>query len=76
MKERQATKSLTPYQAFLPEQIRDHMPSLKSWYEKLSTPIHMAKPDDALFEEARTAIERHFDSRRLHDIAELHVLKG
>lgn len=52
------------------------MPSLKSWYEKLSTPIHMAKPDDALFEEARTAIERHFDSRRLHDIAELHVLKG
>src|SRR5689334_15577846 len=41
-------KSLESYQALLPEKQRDHIPSLRSWYEKLSAPIHSAQPDDAL----------------------------
>jgi hypothetical protein len=61
---------LDKYQAMLPETQRDHMPSLRSWYEKLSAPIHAATPDDSLFQEARTAIEEHFDFRRLYKIPE------
>jgi hypothetical protein len=62
---------LDAYQAMLPEKHRDHMPSLRSWYERLSAPIHAAKPDAALFEEARTAIVEHFDFRRLYKIPEV-----
>jgi hypothetical protein len=56
------------YQKTLPEKVRDHMPSLKSWYEKLSVPLHSAKQDIAVFDEARKAIEEHFDFRRLYKI--------
>jgi hypothetical protein len=58
------------YQLLIPAAQRDHMPSLRSWYEKLSAPIHTANPDVALFDEAHVAIVEHFDFRRLHKIAE------
>lgn len=66
---------LDAYQKLLPINVRDQIPSLKSWYEKLSGPIHDAKPDNSLFEEARTAIVDHFDFRRLHKIADLNLPK-
>jgi hypothetical protein len=33
--------------------------------------MHAAAPDDSLFDEARTAIEEHFDFRRLYEIPEV-----
>jgi len=58
------------YTASLPEKQRDHMPSLKEWYEKLSVPIHAAQEDAETFENARDAIEMHFDFRRIFRITE------
>ncbi len=62
---------LDAYQALLPEPQRDHMPSLRSWYEKLSEPLHEARQDAVLFEQARAAITEHFDFRRIYKIAEV-----
>ena len=62
---------LDAYQALLPEKVRDHMPSLRSWYEKLSGPIHSANPDDAIFQEALREIIEHFDFRRIYKIPEV-----
>jgi hypothetical protein len=59
------------YGAGLPEKIRDTMPSLREWYEKLSGAIHEAREDADLFEEARCEIERHFDMRRVHRIKDV-----
>jgi hypothetical protein len=61
---------LDAYQALIPEKNRDHMPSLRSWYEQLSVPIHTAKSDSAMFEEAKNAIIEHFDFRRVFKIAD------
>jgi hypothetical protein len=72
IKDRQTGEAiLDAYQALLPEKQRDHMPSLKSWYEKLSVPIHAANADTDLFKEARTAILEHFDFRRLYKIPDV-----
>jgi hypothetical protein len=62
---------LDAYQALLPEKVRDHMPSLRSWYERLSEPIHSAKPDEAIFQEALREIIEHFDFRRIYKIPEV-----
>jgi hypothetical protein len=69
---------LDTYQSLLPETQRDHMPSLRSWYEKLSVPIHAAEPepDDSLFEEAKTAIVNHFDFRRIFKIPDVNPPKA
>lgn len=56
------------YQSLIPEKQRDHMPSLRYWYEKLSVPIHTGKDDEALFEEAKADVLLHFDFRRLFRI--------
>jgi hypothetical protein len=56
------------YNKTLPEKQRDQMPSLREWYDKLSEALHEAKSDDALFEQAKNEIERHFDFRRLFKI--------
>lgn len=64
---------LDAYQATLPEKIRDHMPSLKSWYEQLSGPIHAATEDAELFREAYDAILNHFDFRRIYKVPEVAV---
>lgn len=58
------------YGATLPEKQRDHMPSLREWYERLSSVIHTAQEDTELFEQARSAIETHFDFRRLFRVEE------
>jgi hypothetical protein len=58
------------YTATLPAAHRDYMPSFREWYDKLSEAIHAAREDDALFEEARSEIDRHFDIRRVHRIPE------
>jgi hypothetical protein len=58
------------YAATLPAAHRDHMPSFREWYDKLSDAIHAAKEDDALFDEARSEIDRHFDIRRVYRIPE------
>jgi len=59
---------LEAYGKSLPEEHRDHMPSLRKWYEALSEALHAAKEDEKLFEEARAEIERHFDIRRVFNI--------
>lgn len=61
------------YAAKLPVDKRDHMPSLREWYGKLSVPIHSADEAAAetLFDTAREEIDRHFDIRRVFKIAEV-----
>jgi hypothetical protein len=59
---------LVAYQKLIPKKQRDQMPSLRSWYEKLSVPIHKAKEDIAVFEEAKASIIEHFDFRRAFKI--------
>lgn len=67
---RHGDELMDEYYKILPEAYRDLMPSLKQWYGKLSEPIHTGKDDGPLFDEAREAIERHFEMRRLFKIAE------
>ena len=59
------------YQELLPENYRAHMPSLGSWYEQLSVPIHAASADMSVFEEAKSDILEHFDFRRIYKLTEL-----
>jgi hypothetical protein len=58
------------YAATLPDQLRDTMPSLKEWYEKLSVPIHEAKDDAETFDAALERIIKHFEIRKVHEIPE------
>jgi hypothetical protein len=58
------------YGKTLPVPQRDTMPSLREWYEKLSAPIHAAKEDARLFEEAKEAILQHFDIRKVYKMPE------
>ncbi len=64
------------YYKILPPAQRDSLPSFKEWYAKLSEPIHTGKADEALFEEAREAIDRHFDMRRLFKVSEAPPKQG
>jgi len=61
------------YADTIPQKQRDAMPSLREWYEKLSEPIHAADEEaaKALFDNAREAVERHLDFRRLFKIPEV-----
>lgn len=59
---------LTAYATTIPENIRETMPSLKEWYDKLSAALHGANEDSELFESAREKIEEHFDIRRVHKL--------
>jgi hypothetical protein len=58
------------YASTLPLAHRDHMPSLKSLYDKLSEALHSAREDEALFTEVKGEIDRHFDIRRVFNISE------
>jgi hypothetical protein len=40
------------YADTLPPSLKDQMPSLREWYDKLSEPLHSATEDSALFESA------------------------
>jgi len=59
---------LTAYAELVPLNLRDTMPSLKEWYDKLSEALHGAKEDTELFDKSRERIEKHFDIRRVHDL--------
>jgi hypothetical protein len=59
---------MAAYAKLLPAHLRDSMPSLAEWYDKLSEALHGAKEDAKLFETARERIEKHFDIRRVHDL--------
>lgn len=61
---------MTAYAQTLPPQHRDSMPSLGEWYDKLSDPIHAARDDTAVFEQALDKIEQHFDIRRVFKITD------
>jgi hypothetical protein len=67
---------LDAYQALLPEGKRDHMPSLRSSYEKLSVAVHAASPDDELFKRTLELIVEHFDYRRMYKIPDEVVQSG
>jgi len=56
------------YAKTLPDNLRDTMPSLGEWYDKVSEALHGAKEDAKLFEAAKERIEKHFDIRRVHDL--------
>jgi hypothetical protein len=58
------------YSETLHANVRDMMPSLREWYDKLSVPIHAAKDDSETYEAAKQAVEKHFEIRKVHDIRE------
>jgi hypothetical protein len=58
------------YNETLPLKHRDSMPSLREWYDNLSVPLHEARDDAQVFEEARKKIEKHFEIRNVFDIPE------
>lgn len=67
---------MTAYSETLPIAQRDQMPSLKEWYEKLSIALHSGTDDAGLFEQAKEAIESHFDIRRVFKIPEIPPAKA
>jgi hypothetical protein len=66
---------LSEYSKTLPANLRDSMPSLAEWYEKLSVALHAADPDEALFKDAQEKIEKHCEIRKAMDISETPVKK-
>lgn len=56
------------YSRMLPIELKDRMPSFKSWYEKISQTLHSANADEKLFEEALEAINQHFEIRKAHKL--------
>jgi hypothetical protein len=56
------------YMSTLPEDFRQHYPSLRDIYGALSDAIHKADASAELFDKARTDIETHFDARRLRKL--------
>ena len=56
---------LDTYAKQIPDGQRGQMPSLKALYEKLSEAIHSAKEDEKIYTECRTAVDEHFELRRL-----------
>jgi len=61
---------LDAYYKTLPAKQASHLPSLRECYDKLSEAIHSTREDAALFESAKSEIERHFEFRRLFKIEE------
>jgi hypothetical protein len=58
----------TAYQAMLPPDFKSRFPSLSDVYGQLSTAMHEAKADAALFEDCCAKIVEHFEARRLFKI--------
>jgi hypothetical protein len=61
---------LSEYSKTLPANLRDSMPSLAEWYDKLSAAIHSANPDEELFKAAQEKIDKHFEIRKAMSIPE------
>lgn len=59
------------YSKTLPDNIRGSMPSLKKYYGTISKALHEADANDAVFEDARENIERHFELRKAHRIQDV-----
>jgi hypothetical protein len=59
---------MSAYADTLPKNLRDTMPSLAEWYDKLSAALHTATEDSALFDAAREKLEEHFEIRRVHKL--------
>jgi hypothetical protein len=59
------------YGKALPAAQRDSIPSLREWYGRLSDPIRAAKDDGEVFNEAKEAIDLHFDIRRVYKMPEV-----
>ena len=62
------------YAQTVPADKRSVLPSLKEWYDKLSEPLHLAEDEMAgkVFDDARSAIENHFEIRRALRMPEVH----
>lgn len=67
---------LSEYAKSLPVNLRDSMPSLAEWYDKLSAAMHAANPDEELFKSAREKIEKHFEIRKAMGIPETPAKKS
>jgi hypothetical protein len=63
-------KIFDAYAEMLPGALKDQMPSLREWYDKLSEALHEANEDETLFGNAKAQIEIHFDIRRVFKIPE------
>ncbi len=61
---------LDAYYETLPVNRKSDMPSLREWYEKLSVPLHAGKDDAEVFTNAKEAIDKHFDIRRVFGMDE------
>lgn len=57
------------YQSKLPQDFNSRFPSLKDIYGKLSAAIHSADENAALFDDSCVKLEKHFEARRLFEIA-------
>jgi hypothetical protein len=67
---RTGNEILSEYSKTLPPSLRDSMPSLAEWYDKLSVALHSAKADEDLFKSAQEKIEKHFEIRKAMNISE------
>jgi len=67
---RHGDELMDEYGKTIPEAHRSTTPSLREWYDRLSEPIHAAREDGTLFEDAREAIEKHFEIRKVFKISE------
>jgi hypothetical protein len=61
---------LDKYYELLPSGQKDYMPSLREWYDKVSEALHGARADAVLFESAKTAIDKHFEIRKVYEMPE------
>jgi len=57
------------YQSKLPQDFNSRFPLLKDIYGKLSAAIHSADENTTLFDDSCVKIEKHFEARRLFEIA-------
>jgi len=56
------------YSSPLPNDFNDRFPSLKAIYDSLSVAIHLADPNDDIYNKARDDIYKHFDAKRIFEI--------
>ena len=64
-----ADEVLTSYMAGLPSDFKQRFPSLKKIYGDLSSALHNAEPNNALFEKSRDEIIEHFEARKLFKLS-------
>jgi hypothetical protein len=55
--------------AALPDTFKQQFPSLKDIYSQLSADIHAAIGSDQLFTDMTSKFIKHFDARRLYELA-------